>query len=156
MFYKKYCDPSACCKCRDCSTMKTEKECLCCQEVEAVHDFILQGIFVLSQAKILSELQKQSHRCVLQKRCSQKFCKISQNTFSYRTLSVATPGITHNLLVTSISFVRNFAMNFAKFLRKHFLTEHLWWLLLDITHNLVISIPSCFCNQTWFQNCCHM
>ena len=56
MFYKKYCDPSACCKCRDCSTMKTEKECLCCQEVEAVHDFILQGIFVLSQAKILSEL----------------------------------------------------------------------------------------------------
>ena len=61
MFYKKYCDPSACCKCRDCSTMKTEKECLCCQEVEAVHDFILQGIFVLSQAKILSELQKQSH-----------------------------------------------------------------------------------------------
>ena len=28
MFYKKYCDPSACCKCRDCSTMKTEKECL--------------------------------------------------------------------------------------------------------------------------------
>ena len=155
MFYKKYCDPSACCKCRDCSTMKTEKECLCCQEVEAVHDFILQGIFVLSQAKILQELQKQSHRSVLQKRCSQKFCKISKNTFSYRTPSLTTSGITHNLMITSILFCKKFC-NFAKFLRKYFLTEQLWWLFLDITQNLVISFSSCFCNQTWFQNSCHM
>ena len=149
MFYKKYCDPSACCKCRDCSTMKTEKECLCCQEVEAVHDFILQGIFVFSQAKILSELQKQSHGSVLQKRCSQKFCEISKKTFSFRTLSVATFGITHNLIITNIFFCK-------KFLRKGFLTEHLRWLLLDITYNLIISISICFCNQTWFQNSSHM
>ena len=37
-------------KCKKISTMKTEKECLCFQEVEAVCDFNLQGIFILSQA----------------------------------------------------------------------------------------------------------
>ena len=42
-------------KCRDCSAMKTEKECLYYQEMEAVCDFNLQRIFVLSQT-ILSEL----------------------------------------------------------------------------------------------------
>ena len=36
--------------------MKTEKECLCFQEKEAVRDFNLRGIFVLSRAIILSEL----------------------------------------------------------------------------------------------------
>ena len=35
--------------------MKTEKECLCFKEVEAVRDFNLEGIFVLSQTRILSE-----------------------------------------------------------------------------------------------------
>ena len=68
MFDRKDCDPSVWCKCRNCSTMKTEKECLCCQKVKAVRKFNLQGIFVLSQAIILSkELQKQSHRGVLLK-----------------------------------------------------------------------------------------
>ena len=75
MFNRKDCSSSVWCKCRNCSTMKTEKECLCCQEVEAVRDFNLQGIFVLSQAIILSKLQKQSHGGVLQKRCSQKFLR---------------------------------------------------------------------------------
>ena len=56
MFYRKDCDPSVWCKCRNCSTMETEKECLCCQEVEAVRDFNRQGIFVPSQTIILSEL----------------------------------------------------------------------------------------------------
>ena len=65
MFDRKDCDPSVWCKCGNCFTMKTEKECLCCQEVEAVRDFNLQGIFVLSQAKMLWELQKQSHGGVL-------------------------------------------------------------------------------------------
>ena len=36
--------------------MKTKEECLCFEEVEAVHDFNLQEIFVLSQAIILLEL----------------------------------------------------------------------------------------------------
>ena len=67
---RKDCDRSVWFKCRNCSTMKTGKECLCCQEVEMVHDFILQGIFVLSQAIILTELQRQSHGGVLKKRCS--------------------------------------------------------------------------------------
>ena len=70
MFDRKDCDPSVWCKCRNCSTMETEKEYPCCQEVEAVLNFNLQGIFVFSQAIILSELQKQSHRGVLLKRCS--------------------------------------------------------------------------------------
>ena len=33
MFDRKDCDPSVWYKCRNCSTLKTEKECLCCQEV---------------------------------------------------------------------------------------------------------------------------
>ena len=37
-FVRKDCDPSVWWKCRNCSTMKTEKECLCYQEVEAVCD----------------------------------------------------------------------------------------------------------------------
>ena len=80
MFVKKDCDPSVRCRCRNCSTMKTEKECLCCQEVEAVLDFNLRHIFVLSHAIILSEL----------------------------------------------------------------------------THNLIISISVCFCNQIWCQNTSHI
>ena len=58
MFVRKDNDPTVWCKCRNCSTMKTEKECLCYQEVEANRDFNLQGIFVLSQAIILSELTR--------------------------------------------------------------------------------------------------
>ena len=37
--------------------------------------------------------------------------------------------------------------NFAKFLRASFLTEHLRWLLLELTHNLMISISICFCKK---------
>ena len=43
--------------------------------------------------------------------------------------------------------LRNFAMNYAKFLRTSVLTEHLWWLLLELTHNLMISISICFCKK---------
>ena len=70
MLDRKDCDPSVWCKRRNCSTMKTEKECLCCQEMVAVRNFNHQGIFALSQAITLSELQKQSHRVVLLKRFS--------------------------------------------------------------------------------------
>ena len=52
MFHRKDRDPSVSWKCRNCSTMKTKKEC----EVEAVRGLNLQGIFVLSQAIILAEL----------------------------------------------------------------------------------------------------
>ena len=47
-FVRKDCDHSVWWKCRNCSTMKTEKECLCDQGVEAVCDFSFQGIFVIS------------------------------------------------------------------------------------------------------------
>ena len=36
----------------NCSTMKTEMKCLCCQDVEAARNFNLYGIFGLSQALI--------------------------------------------------------------------------------------------------------
>ena len=55
MLDRKDCYPSVWWKCRNCSTMKTEKECLCCQEGEAVRGLCLQSIFVLSQAIILAE-----------------------------------------------------------------------------------------------------
>ena len=45
--------------------MKIEKECLRCQEVEVVRNFIFQGIFVLRQAIILLEFKKRSHEGVL-------------------------------------------------------------------------------------------
>ena len=42
MFVRKDCEPSVWCKCRNCATMKTEMECLCCQEVEPVHILIFR------------------------------------------------------------------------------------------------------------------
>ena len=45
MFDRKDCNPCIWCKCRNCSTINTEKECLYCQEMEAVN---FLGIFVLS------------------------------------------------------------------------------------------------------------
>ena len=108
-FDRKDYDPSVWCKCRNCSTKKTEKECLCCQEVEGVRRGF--GIFVLSQEIILSELQKQSRRGVL----------------------------------------RNFAMNYLKFLRISFLTEHLRWLLLELTHNLMTLSPFAFVTRVGFR-----
>ena len=41
MLDRKDCEPRVWCKYRNCSTMKTEKECPCCQEVEAVRNFNL-------------------------------------------------------------------------------------------------------------------
>ena len=56
--------------------MKTEKQCQCCQEVEAVHDFILQGIFVLSQAKIFIRITEAvAQMCFVEK----VFLEILQN-----------------------------------------------------------------------------
>ena len=41
MFVKKDCNPSVKCKCRNSSTMKKEKECLCCQEVKIILQYEL-------------------------------------------------------------------------------------------------------------------
>ena len=38
-------------------------------------------------------------------------------------------------------------MNYAKFVRTSFLTEHLRWLLLELTNDLMISISICFCKK---------
>ena len=51
-FVRKDCDPSVWWMWRNCFTIKAEKESLCYQELEAVCDFDLQGIFVLSWAVI--------------------------------------------------------------------------------------------------------
>ena len=83
--------------------------------------------------------------CFCKKFCDELY-QISYNIFSYKTLLVASP----------FAFVRNFTMNYVKFLRTPLLTEHIRWLLLDLTQNLMISISIRFCNQTWFQNPCHI
>ena len=80
MFVRKDWQPQCLVKVQKFLHNETEKECQCYQEVEAVCNFNLQGIFFLSQAIILSEL----------------------------------------------------------------------------THNLMISISICFCNQTWLQNHYHV
>ena len=74
MFDRKDCDPSVSCKCRNCSPMKTAKECLCCQEVEAVSKFNLQGIFVSSQASFIGITEAVPQRCSTEK----VFLEISQ------------------------------------------------------------------------------
>ena len=43
-FVRKDCNPSVWWKCRNCSTMKTDKEYLCYQQVEAVSNFNLHGM----------------------------------------------------------------------------------------------------------------
>ena len=58
MFDRKESSPSVRFNCKNCSTIKGKRECLCCQDVEAIHDFNPQGIFVLSQAIILLELTR--------------------------------------------------------------------------------------------------
>ena len=67
-FDRKDCYPSVWCKCRNRSTIKTEKEFLCWQEVEAVRNFILQVIFVLYQAIIFVAITEAvARRCSVEK-----------------------------------------------------------------------------------------
>ena len=47
--------------------------------------------------------------------------------------------------------LRNFAMNYLKFLRISFLTEHLRWLLLELTHNLMTLSPFAFVTRVGFR-----
>ena len=49
-----------------------------------------------------------------------EFCEISKNTFSYRTPSVATSGITHDLMISSIIFCKKFRDEFCKISKKTF------------------------------------
>ena len=66
--------------------------------------------------------------------------------------------LTHNLMISiSICFYKKFCNELCKISKNTFsYTEHLRWLLLEITYNWMISISICFCNQSWFQNPCHM
>ena len=62
-------------------------------------------------------------------RCSVKkvFLEISQNS---KENTCARDSFLINLQAKKESLAQVFPVNFAKFLRTHFLTEHLWWLLL--------------------------
>ena len=48
------------------------------------------------------------------------FLEISKNTFSYKSPSVATSGITYNLMVISIFFCKKFRKEFCKISKKTF------------------------------------
>ena len=69
MFDRKDCDPSVWCKCRNCSTMKTEKECLCCQEVETVRDFIFISRYICleSSNSLIGITEAVTRRCSVEK-----------------------------------------------------------------------------------------
>ena len=48
-------DPWTWCKCGKCFKMQTEKECLCCKEVESVRYFDLHGNWGLAVQNVVSE-----------------------------------------------------------------------------------------------------
>ena len=74
-------------------------------------------------------------------RCSVKkvFLEISQNseenTCARISLLIKLQTFRPATSLKEILWHRCFLMNFAKFLRTPFFTEHLWWLLLDLSGN---------------------
>ena len=86
--------------------------------------------------RFISNLEVVAHRCSVKK----VFLEILQNSqgnvcarvsFSIKLQAPIT-------LLKKRLWHRCFPVNFAKFLRTTFFTEHLWWLLLHITDQLVI------------------
>ena len=71
------------------------------------------------------------------RRCSVKkvFLEISQNSQENICASVSS-------LLKKRLWHRYFPVNFAKFLRTPFLTEHLWWLLLNLVTLLIEKVYS--------------
>ena len=88
-------------------------------------------------------------RRVLWKRCSYKFRKIHRKA-----------PVTSATLLKKRLWHRCFPVNFAKFLRTPFFTEHLWWLLLikstrtwcEICSKLTIKKPGLFF-YCWLWTC---
>ena len=67
MLERKDCDPSVWCKCRNRSTIKTEKEFLCWQEVETVRGFILRVICLEPSNNFVGITEAVARRCSVEK-----------------------------------------------------------------------------------------
>ena len=79
-------------------------------------------------------IKKQSLGGVLLKRCSQKFRKhLCQSLFFNKVT-----GLRRGTLLKKRLWHRCFPVNFAKFVRTSFFTEHLRWLLLVISPNFLV------------------
>ena len=65
------------------------------------------------------------------KRCSWKFRKIHRKTPVPESFCYNVAGLRPATLIKKRLWHRCFPMNFAKFLRTSFFTEHFWWLLLN-------------------------
>ena len=74
-------------------------------------------------------LQKQSPRVVLR-----NFVNLKKNTCARVSLIIKLQTSDLQVIKKSL-WHRCFTVNVAKFLRKHFVTEHLWWLLLFLLSN---------------------
>ena len=99
----------------------------------------LRGL-VISVFNLRNHLKAMASQCFLQyaeeavaqRRSVEKvFLKISQNLQESICVEVS-------LLIKRLSH-RCFSVNFAKFLKTAFLTQHLWWLLLNMVHLFSIS-----------------
>ena len=76
--------------------------------------------------------------------CKKMFLEISQNSQENtraRVSFLVKLQARSAALLKKILWHRCFPVNFAKFLRKHFLTEHLWWLLLKVYS----KVPLAYC-----------
>ena len=84
----------------------------------------------LPKSEMNAALQKHSSVGVLWKQCSWKFRKIHRKTPVPESLFNKVVGLKPATLLKKSLWHRCFSVNFAKFLRTPFFTEHLWWLLL--------------------------
>ena len=76
-------------------------------------------------------------RCSV-KRCSQKFRKIQRKTTVPECLFFnKVAGLRLATILKKRLLHKCLPVNFAKFLRTLFMTEHLWWLLLPFFNNLI-------------------
>ena len=78
--------------------------------------YSLEYICLESSKNFIGITEAVGRRCSVEK----VFLEISKNTFSYRTPSVATSGITHNLMIISIFFCTKFRKEFCKIFKKTF------------------------------------
>ena len=89
--------------------------------------------------------QKQPPEVFCKKRCSYKFRKIHRKTPVPECLFKESCKLRS---ATLLKTHRCFPVNFTKFSRTTFLTEHLWWLPLDLTWEILkILLVRFLCNR---------
>ena len=98
---------------------------------------IMSRVTIQESEEYLKSSNALEYREAVVRRCSvnEVFLEISQNsqenTCARVSFSIKLKAVPATLLKKRL-WHRWFPVNFAKFLRTPFLTEHLWWLLLNI------------------------